>query len=770
MGLGAKLNFAFFTVITVMVGTHAGVEFYVNHENGIRTAHDSVKSIGDALNKQKGPIQLRNGQLAGKLSTDPAFVSAYTARDRTALATAVKNFADKNGVPGFICVFDSAGKIFYSTDSPSRFGYTHDQDVSDQVRDVMQEGNIWYGPGAPTATGDLAIIGMVPIRTGNNNSGAVAVCEPLNTAFLTGLKEDARLTAGVQNCDLLMYSLEEGRVTAVSSGLIAGDEGLVTALDHEGLRVFGDKNSFERGSRYWEIIFRFENAQRPPKKLAYLLAGATLPDQKRLMLFVALESVVSIVAALLVAFLFSAVIGGKLDRSVRFLVQRARDLSAQKPNLPPLDGVAREFLELAEVIDTAVSGSRLSIRNLQGQMGKHQEELVERQKLVEEANSKVEAVNRQLTIQSRQLTEVSSQINQANLQAILLQHKLASVLQISTEGFLVLDPYGNVIAANPTVLNWLGLPENEVTGHHCFQIVRKPGEPRDNGHAGSFSVHTGNPGDLINQFFPEGIVYSKREDKQTEVIAHLQPIMTDDHNIQGYIMALRDKTLHSEASRLRQELVSTLQDSIRTPLAVAEQKWSRVLATSKENPNSVGTALIDLHMSYQQLLGVVDSLLMMHTGIVPAAPVIREHISVTRVLGEVLEQCTEMAREQQVMLDYKTVSGLPTTAIEETLLRDSLTQLIEKMISITAPGGRVRVESSAKNNEIRTSIFSSGPALSADEVEDMFAGFVQGKHAEDTYSQRLSMYLVRNNIERVGGRIWAESDRGTYVYLILPIQ
>jgi signal transduction histidine kinase len=67
------------------------------------------------------------------------------------------------------------------------------------------------------------------------------------------------------------------------------------------------------------------------------------------------------------------------------------------------------------------------------------------------------------------------------------------------------------------------------------------------------------------------------------------------------------------------------------------------------------------------------------------------------------------------------------------------------------------------------SIFSSGPALPATEIEDMFVGFIQGKHPEETYSSRLSLYLVRNNVERLGGRIWAESDRGSYLYFTLPV-
>jgi signal transduction histidine kinase len=405
-------------------------------------------------------------------------------------------------------------------------------------------------------------------------------------------------------------------------------------------------------------------------------------------------------------------------------------------------------------------------------MSRHQDELEEKQKMVEQANSQVEAVNRQLMIQSKQLSEISKQINHANTQSILLQQKLASVLQISTEGYLILDAFGNVVSANPILLNWTGCNENELAGRFCFDLVRRPGEAASNGQHPPFSQHIAKPADLIAQFYPEGMIYHSRDQKKVDVLIHLQPIMTDDQNVQGFVMVLRDKSLHSEAHRLRNEIVAMLQDSIRAPLAVADQKWSNVLSTtsSQYGNTPLAPALIDLHSNYQSLLGVIDSLLMMHTGVLPTPIVHREQVSITRLIGDCLEQVAQQARAHQIMLDYKTVTGLPNTTVDKQILRDIVAQLLEKMISVTAPGGRVRVESTAKNNEIRLSIFSSGPALPQMEIEDMFAGFIQGKHTEDTYGSRLNMYLVRNNLERLGGKIWAESDRGTYFYFTLPVQ
>ena len=765
MGLGAKLNFAFITVIIVMVISHAAFQVIGERNAATASAHKIVDPAIKLLSQDINAVQTKNRDLASRLSADPAFISAWGSKNREAVANAVRAFEDRMGMPGFVTVIDDKGKVFYSSDSPAKFGYAaHDQTA--EVSNVLMN-QWWAGASSLTAAGTLSVTGMVPITAGGR--GVLAVSQPLNTEFLTGLQKKFELTQGLQSLDMLIFSVKDGKVDGATPGLMnRQDGGFVTALDREGMKPMKDKPEAEFAGRIWKA-YRFEDTNHHP--VAYVLVTTPMPDIKLKLAAIAGQAAISGVAALFLGLLLSMGIAGKVNKSMDILVQRAKDLAAHKKDMPSLYGLSSEWMELAQTIDMAVATPRSSVKSLQNQMGKHQTELEERQKQIEASQQQVEHVNRQLMNQSKQLSEVSKQINHANAQAILLQQKLASVLQISTEGFLILDPFGNVFNANPTFVNWSGLAEAEIAGRFCFDLVRKPGDPREPMSTAAFSRHIANPGDLIAQFFPEGFVYHRSGEKAVEVLVHLQPVMTDDRNIQGYIMVLRDKSLHSEAARLRSEIVSMLQDSIRQPLVVAEQKWSSVLSASSQAGNSAfGPTLIDLHGSYQQVLGIVDSLLMMHAGIVPTSPVIRDQVSITRLVGDCLEQAAPQARAHQIMLDYKTVTGLPTTAVDKDIVRDVLVQLLEKMISVTAPGGRVRVESGSKGNEIRLSIFSSGPALPAPEIEDMFAGFIQGKHTEDTYGARLALYLVRNNIERLGGRVWAESDRGTYIYFILPVQ
>lgn len=775
MGLAAKLNFAFFVVILAMVLANAGYQLFVEFNDSRNTAIKQVIAAAAKTSDEFNSIMLSNRELTARLKADPAFQSAWAARDKSAVASAVKDFANRWGIPGYITVITKDGKVFYSTDTPNKSGYSVASRLP-ELKTILADDKTGHYTGAAVPT-EAGVLGISNIQRLHDGDGVVAISQPVNTQFLMGLQQKLEMMTDLQKIDFIAYNLDESRVQDVTPSLQQRDGGYIQKLQREGQKVIPKKDAFEEGNRMWRSIALMRGATEN-RNAGVVIASAPIRNVTPRVATIIGQAAVGAVAALILAIMFSIGISGRFNNSVRVLIKRAKDLAANKPNLQSLENrLSGEWLELAEIIDTAVSAPRSSVQNLRGQINKYMDEVDEKTKLVEQANGQVEAINRQLMMQSRQLSEVSKQMNYASQQAVILQQKLASVLQVSTEGFLLLDQYGNVLSANPVFLNWTGANEGEIAGRFCFDLVKKPGEPPSNNGMGSgmaFSHHGGAAGDLIQQFYPDGVVHHQYEKKTVEVLLHLHPIVADGsgQEISGYVMVLRDKSLHGEVARMRDDITNMLSDQIRGQLVVAEQRWKPILSNSSNGLNpSVGQALAELHAQYQQLLGIVDSYVMMYGGFVPASITPREQISITRLIGECMEQVSQTARQHQILLDYKTVTGLPTTAVDKEVVRSVVAQLLEKMIQVTAPGGRVRVESILKGNEIRLQINSSGPAVAQDDIEDMFVGFIEDKHHEDSYSQRLSLYLARNNVERMGGRIWSESEagRGTTIYCTLPV-
>lgn len=759
-----------------MVVGHAGYALYMDYKNSRDGAQARLGKAIARASKDLDGVTDANLQAARELALNPALAAACNAHDRDALSKTLKAFSDKIGLDGFITIADSKGKVIYATDAPAKFGYSIMETCSG-TSSVLRDKNLWKGPAAISPTGDLTITSMAPILSGSAALGVVAVSMPLNNEFLTGLVSKFKLLDEepvLKNIDFAVVATttEGGRVVAVSNNLATSDGGALshTIRSSSFLKTASAGKPFESGKRMWQGIALNDVGHNA--MLGMMLATTEVPDIMPRAQMYAGQAAASAAVAMVLAFIFSTAISGGIKRSLQFLIVRAQDLAAQKQNLAPLDGLQGEFYELAELMDTAVTSMRSTIQSMKSQLSKRSVETEEKVKQEDFSSEQLVHLNRQLSEKTRQLTELSKQINLTAAQTMILQQKLDAVLQISTEGFLMLDQYGNVLSANLVFLNWMGVKEGEIAGRFCFDLVKRPGEPRGDLSAQAFVRHSGNPAELINLFYPEGVVYHRYQDKSIEVLVHLQPVVADDQNVQAWIMVLRDKSIRSEVAQLRTEIVAMLSDSIRAPLISVESTWKTLLANAAQTMHpSVGQSLAQLHTHYEQLIGLVDSLLMMYGGIVPPPVIPRETVVVTRLVAECLEEISASAREHQLALDYKTVTGLPNLNSDREALKRVILQLLEKMISITAPGGRVRVESLVKGQEMRIGVTSSGPPLPQHEIDDMFTGFIEGKHDQNSYSSRLSVYLARNNVERLGGKIWAEAEpgKGTAIYVVMPV-
>ncbi|MBK7838695.1 MAG: PAS domain-containing protein [Candidatus Obscuribacter sp.] len=800
MNLSTKLTFALLSVVLVVVLGCVTCSTYFEYRN---TRTRAGKILGDPGAKQQDPrsvLQKLSGSfentraltnlVSKDILKDSRFKPAVASRDKATLASVVSAISEKDIFNGTVWILDENGQVIYSNDTPSskESNYSMRQDC--KAVDAAASNRSFDGFTSSSKTGLIYRSTVVPVP-----KGILAVNQPINQEFLSGVVARTNIEEPeTQGAQLAIYSrkfskivgwsqdfpsqtcfpyLEEINKSGFPKGFPEKKIAKLTGVDFiDNLIV--PVSGFERKDGWFNTQCIWEGGkdnQDPTDFIGVIFLAKPVPNimstvMENLFLAVIVGALGTVVGMFLATRIAAAV-----NEPMKFLVKRTRLIANNKQVIPPLENLSGEWYELGELIDTAVLSMRSTTQNLKTQLTKQMQQVEERKEQAEQSTQQVDVLNNQITIQAKQIAEYSRTINQSNKQAILVQQQLDAVLQSSTEGYLVLDQYGNILHSNPVFLNWSGTSNSEIAGRLCFDLVRKPGEAAQS-EAQAFAQHGGNAMALIEQFYPEAVVYHKTSGKKIEVLAHLQPLSSDDGHVNGYIMVLRDKSLRSENQLLRQEIVSMLRDNIRTPLTSAEAGWSAILNNARNNMHpAVGQSLAELHGNYEQLIGLVDSLLMMYGGTVPQPIAPREQIAITRLVAAALEEVTPLARERQLTLDYKTVTGLPTINSSKEAIMGILRQVLERMILITAAGGRVRVESQLKGADMRIGISSSGPALPEVEIADMFVGFIEGKHSQDTYGPRLSMYLARNNVERMGGAIWAESEagRGTVTYFTLPL-
>ena len=859
-----------------MVGGMVAYVFYWQEQEGQEVASHKVSSALSRLNADFARMQTANRDFANKLCANQSIAEDINKQDRSALSSLLKNAIEARNFAGFVTIFDQYGRVLYSSDTPAKSGYSQ-RGRNGSVDYVLTSLDSFTGLTLGlTPAQSISLTAMVPILgEAGRCAGIVAVSEPIDEEFLTGeAMKFALLSEPIADIDFVLLGVKDRNQISLTPGLVKeklpflrelGDHG-VTALPSwrepggtwqvssvlNWLNDLLKKNNnagFIKDKHFWQSLnlaapgakssghpYNADNAGSSVEIIGVIIATTAIHAEGIKPGFIMIISCILGMCAFLLSLVLCARITN-FDRPVQALMERI-NLWQNTRTLPPPSGLSGTGLEMAQLIDQTFLNWQDEMHAVKAHLHKVSMEAGEKAEVAQGTDDQFANLNRQLANQNKQLSEFSRQLNYANQQAVFLQQELQAILQSTTEGFLVLDRYGNVISANNIFLNWLGVSEGEIAGRFCFDLVQKPGEGNNpsgqNPESGrAFVKHESDPSALIDQYFPEGLIYHAQSAEPIEVLLHLQPVAGHDSNIQGYILVVRDKSLRSEIAGLRTEIVNMLGRAIRGPLISAEKEWQHLLADTTQffkpesaeptkskakgqPPNiqqewnqelnqelsdaskqrsavpSNWAVLLDLHSRYQNLIRSVESLLAAHGqsveqlpsfapegqqlvdglgGIFPPgdAPKV-ESFPVSRLVGDCLEEVANLARERQLLLDHKTSTALPSLSGNRALIKSILIPAVDKMISITAPGGKVRVESSLKDKEIQLSISSSGPALAEEEIADMFAGFIPGKHNEDSYGSRLSLYLARNNTERIGAHIWAQSEasRGTTVYITFP--
>lgn len=788
MGLGAKLNIAFITVVLTMVIGFAGYSFVLEYLGVRSTADHRLDQATNRLAHDFDQIAGSDRTVAAIVARDPSFILALSQYDRSGVSSAVSSVMERTGFDGFVTILDRSGTIFYSTETPTRHGISV-RSWNSGIDFVVDHNQSWSGPAIVSAAGTVSITAMVPPSGG---AGIVAASRALNNEFITGTV----MRYGIGNnrvfpVEMCVVSAPEGKVMSATPELLKNNDGFLSKIAQDGFKAV-PSGTFDTDNHLWR---NFVLSQSKNDVVGSVLVCTPIENAWWKVRDVLQQAAIIGGIALALGFFFSATLAGNINSALNFLIQRTRDLAAQKPVLPTLEGLSDEWLELGEFIDTAVASLRTTIQNLKNQLleqpagtgagtgtaygaGSKEKSSVGG----DGSSAQLDNLNRQLAAQSKQLSEFSRQVHYANQQMAQLKQKLGAVLQTSTDGFLMLDPAGKILAANAAFLSWVGVNEAQLAGRHCFDLVHRvddAGAPTSGIAAFSMPAATSTrsssagPDDFQKHFYPDGIVRSSLNDKTTEVFAQLAPTVGEGKQTVGWVMVLHDKSQGAESAQLRADIVSLLTESIRKPLIDVEPAWLHVLdATASTMNPSAGQQLAEIHNHYKQLLSVVDSLLMVYGGFVPPPVAPRQQLSVSHLVKETLEEVSELASRQNITLDYKTSTGLPSLYTDRDSLHRILRQVLEKVISITESRGRVRIEITLRDKEMCIAVVSSGPFPSEDDIADIFVGFVEGKHAESSYRSRLALFMARNSVERLGGKIWAESvnGKGASIYFVLPVE
>lgn len=340
-----------------------------------------------------------------------------------------------------------------------------------------------------------------------------------------------------------------------------------------------------------------------------------------------------------------------------------------------------------------------------------------------------------------------------------------NLFESARDGILLIDAQdGNVIDANPFVLDMLKCSREALVGRHYAEVplLSEP-EVFDNAfkelkgkdsvfYESSIKDPSGNPIDVelrASTYFVE-----KRKIIQCNI---------------------RDITERKKIEKVKTEFVSMVSHELRTPLSaikegveiVADETQGKINKNQKE---CLGIALSNIKR-LNRLIGDILDISKIQTNLLKVNP---EECDVYEIVEQVYNLVKIEIEKRGLVFVTDCPKGLPKVWADRDRLLQVLMNLVNNAIKFTREKSRIKLSVRRDRDFVEFGIQDEGMGISPEEITRLFGKFVQ---LDSTLVRRvggtgLGLYISRNLVEAMAGRIWVESKigEGSTFKFTLPIK
>ena len=341
------------------------------------------------------------------------------------------------------------------------------------------------------------------------------------------------------------------------------------------------------------------------------------------------------------------------------------------------------------------------------------------------------------------------------------------VVEKNADGLVLVDAEGVVRFSNPAAEKLFGQP---LQG-------REFGYPVVAGESTEVDIfHNGHPPRVAELRAVEFGV----DKKEKHILVSLRDL-TERATLEQELRQAKESA--ERAAQAKNRFLGNLSHELRTPLNAVIGFSGLLLDGGMGALNSEQRAFLhDVLNSGRELLHLVNNLLDFADAEADGHPVRSGLLELRTFLANRLSNVQDQARERGVRLAVDWKRAPEFLHADERLLGGVLDQLLFNAVKFTPDKGTIRIVARPEAPDGRNgasgfltiSIADSGVGIRPENLERVFQPFEQ----EDNSSQRLfgglgmGLALARKSVERMGGRIWAESDgknRGSRFCVAVPL-
>ena len=354
------------------------------------------------------------------------------------------------------------------------------------------------------------------------------------------------------------------------------------------------------------------------------------------------------------------------------------------------------------------------------------------------------------------------------------------VLNSIEEGVIIVHPSGVVLLANPAAMRMLGVTDTSaILNVQISSLLRL-----ENGEGMKLE-------DSVNPVLlavNSGENYSTRDFVLVNLIEQRKPVaisvVSTNSGQNERIITLRDISRELEEEGEQTEFISTASHEMRTPVASIEgylglalnPKTATIDERARKYLEEAHTSSKHLGRLFKDLLDVTkldDKKIRVQLSPVEMTSTVRS------IANGQVPQMSEKGIHYTFGSNGTNASGNGRflnqevyASVDIDFLREAVNNLVENAIKYTAEGGGIWVNVRGDDDRVLINVTDTGIGISPDDLKHVFQKFYRADNSQTRTvgGTGLGLYLVKQRVEAMGGKVWAESSfgEGSTFYLSFP--
>ena len=333
----------------------------------------------------------------------------------------------------------------------------------------------------------------------------------------------------------------------------------------------------------------------------------------------------------------------------------------------------------------------------------------------------------------------------------------ARVLDYVADGVFLVDAEGVLQLWNPAAVAITGIPAEAALGRPVEEVI-----PRWRALAQALTIASA-PAPSTGPATTLPVEFRDRE---------LWLSVAGVRSADGTVYAFRDRTEEQRLEELKSDFISTVSHELRTPIAAVHGAAKTLAREDVDFSDDLRARLLSVISDQSERLAqLVNNILLTSQVEADRLVLASEQVDVSDVARRVIEAARTHAPDE-VSIELLAPPELAPVSTDRDKLRQVLANLVGNAVKYSQGANRVEVRLEPRRDHIRIGVRDEGVGIPSAEQERIFEKFHRVPSVTGAVSGTgLGLYICRELVRRMGGRIWIESSEGigSTFFVELPV-